>query len=299
VATTLELFLQGGLGNQLIQRAYAQSLVERSGVRLRINPFLLSPGWAALRRVSYRPLIPWMNSAGQELRPWLRQAAHWLRYYLARQLGMALHDGIPDEQVLTLLSAAQASGWFPLLGYVQRAQAFGSAANGFWSGLAEGLRHRHQLRPFPNHHVALHVRLGDYLLPQNQRLYAPLAIDQQLRDGLAWRERLGGTDPLRVITDDPASFHQLCPDAHRAEVLVMASSDPQADFLSLARHRHIVASNSTFSLCAGKLASMLWGDAGTTLLPRHWYREPSRDAVQQQEWSQLGFVLDVWPLQPR
>ena len=299
MATTLELFLQGGLGNQLIQRAYAHSLVERSGVRLRINPFLLSPGWAALRRVSYRPPIPWMSRAGQELRPWLRQASHWLRFYVARHRGMALHDGIPDEQVLALLSTAHAPGWFPLLGYVQRAQAFGSAASGFWSGLADQLRHQHQLRPFPKEHVALHVRLGDYLLPQNQRLYAPLAIEQQLLAALAWRERLGGIEPLRVITDDPASFSQLCPDAHRSEVRVMASSDPQADFLALASHRHIVASNSTFSLCAGKLASVLWGVAGTTLLPRHWYREPLRDAVQQQEWSQLGFVVDLWPLQLR
>ena len=297
MAVTLELFLQGGLGNQLIQQAYAESLVCRTGASLRLNPLMLSPGWAALRRVTHRRRAHWRGVDGVEIGFWPRQWLHWLRFYLARHRGHALHDGIADAQALALLSAAKATRWIPLVGYVQRAQAFGPAAAGFWAHVAALLKTEHRLRPYPGDQVALHVRLGDYLLPQNQRLYAPLAIEQQLKAALAWREQLGGRTPLRVITDDPAGFSRLCPDALQGEFFLSVSRDPQADFLTLACHRRIVASNSTFSLCAGKLAAMLWGDVGTTLLPRHWYREPSRDALQQQEWRQLDFVVDVWPLQ--
>jgi hypothetical protein len=295
LATTLELFLQGGLGNQLIQQAYAQSLVRRSGASLRLNPLLLTPGWAALRRVTYRPRTSWLGIDCPETRSSPRQWLHWFRFYRARRRGRALHDGVADKQALALLRAATAPSWIPLLGYFQRAQAFGPAADGFWTGVAERLRLQHHLRPCPLDQVALHVRLGDYLLPQNQRLYAPMFIDQQLQVALSWREQLGGKHPLQVITDDPVAFQRLCPVAHRGEVRLSASSDSQTDFLALACHRRIVASNSTFSLCAGKLSSKLWGDAGTTLLPRHWYRESSRDAVQQHEWRQLEFVVDVWP----
>ena len=299
MATTLELFLQGGVGNQLIQQAYAESLVSQSGSRLRLNTLLLSPAWAALRRVTFRQRSAWLGADAPETRPWLRQWLHLMRFYWARQRGLVVHDGLSDHQAQALLIAGAAPGWVPLLGYFQRAQAFGTASEAFWLRLAERLRGEHQLQPHPPDQVALHVRLGDYLLPQNQRLYAMVSIEQQLHAALAWRERLGGQAPLQVITDDPVVFRRLCPDAYRGDVRLMASSDPQQDFLTLCCHRRIVASNSTFSLCAGKVASVLWNDAGTILLPRHWYRDQSRDACQQQEWRQLTFVVDRWPLKPR
>jgi hypothetical protein len=297
LATTLELFLQGGVGNQLIQQAYAESLVSHSDVRLRLNPVLLSPAWAALRGVTFRQHSGWLGGDASETRPWLRQWFQLCRFYLARPRGLVVHEGLSDDQVQALLTTDPPPGWLPLLGYFQRAKAFGPAAEGFWVRLAERLRHEHQLRPHPEGQVALHVRLGDYLLPQNQRLYATAAIEQQLHAALTWRERLGGQAPLQVVTDDPVVFRRLCPEAYRGTVRLLASRDPQEDFLALCCHRRIVASNSTFSLCAGKIASILWGEAQTILLPRHWYREPSRDGHQQQEWGQLTFVVDRWPVQ--
>ncbi len=295
--TILELFLQGGVGNQLIQHAYAESLVRHSGARLRLNPLLLSPAWAVLRGVTFRQHSAWLGGDAAETRPWLRQWFHLLRFYLARPRGLVVHEGLSDDQAQALLTTDPPPGWLPLLGYFQRAQAFGPAAEGFWVRLAERLRREHQLRPHPADQVALHVRLGDYLLPQNQRLYATTSIEQQLHAALAWRTRLGGQAPLQVVTDDPVAFRRLCPEFYRGTVRLLASSDPREDFLALCCHRRIVASNSTFSLCAGKIASILWGEAGTILLPRHWYREPSRDDCQQQEWAQLTFVVDRWPVQ--
>ncbi len=297
MATTLELFLQGGVGNQLIQRAYAESLLSHSGARLRLNPLLLSPAWAVLRGVTLRQHSACIGDDALKTRPWLSQWFQLLRFYLARARGLVVHDGLSDDQVQALLTTDLAPGWVPLLGYFQRAQAFGPASDGFWVRVAERLRREHQLRPLPAEQVALHVRLGDYLLPQNQRLYAPGSIEQQLHAALAWRERLGGQVPLQVITDDPVAFTRLCPKSYRGTVRLMASNDPQEDFLALCCHRRIVASNSTFSLCAGKIASILWGETRTILLPRHWYREPSRDNCQQREWGQLTFIVDRWPVQ--
>ena len=296
MATTLELFLQGGVGNQLIQQAYAESLVSHSRARLRLNTLLLSPAWAALRGVTFRQHSGWLGGDAPETRPWLRQWFQLLRFYLARQRSLVVHDGLSHAQAQALLTK-DPPGWLPLLGYFQRAQAFGAAAEGFWVRLAERLRREYQLCPYPDEQVALHVRLGDYLLPQNQRLYATASIEQQLHAALAWRERLGGQAPLQVVTDDPVAFRCLCPESYRGTVRLIATGDPQEDFLALCCHRRIVASNSTFSLCAGKIASIMWGEGGTILLPRHWYREPSRDDCQQQEWRQLTFVVDRWPTQ--
>ena len=282
------------MGNQLIQQAYAHSLAWRSGASLRLNPLLLSPGWAALRRVTYRSCNPLLAADFSETLPWQSQWLHLLRFYLARHRGLALHDGITDDQALTFLNAAKPSGWLPLLGYVQRAQAFGPASDGFWIRVAELLHNQYRLKPYPSDQVALHVRFGDYLLPQNQLLFAPLVIRQQLEAALVWREQLGGRDSLQVVTDDPLTFSRRCPEIYRGDVYLSTSSNALDDFLTLVRHRRIVASNSTFSLCAGKLAASLWGDVGTTMLPQRWYRDSSRDVLQQQEWRQLQFVVDFW-----
>ena len=295
MVATLELFLQGGIGNQLIQCAYAVSLVRRTDVRLRLNPFLLSPVWALFHRVTYRPRIPWLGCDFPETQTWPRQCLHWLNSIISYKRGLVLHDGIGDEQAIKLLRTYKLTRWFPLFGYFQRAQALGPESDGFWVPLAERLRQHYLLRPSPPAQVAVHVRLGDYLLPHNQLIYAPLAIDHQLSAALAWRERLGGTKRLQVFTDDPLAFIRLCPDAFRDEITITASSEPQMDFLALACYRHIVTSNSTFSLCASKLSATLWGEARTALVPRHWYVDCASDALQQQELSQLQFVFDFWP----
>jgi hypothetical protein len=290
LAPTLELFLQGGLGNQLIQQAYAFSLAERSGARLRLNPLLLSSAWALLRGVTHRSRAPWLLPGCSEVRSWPRQWLHLYRLHWAHRHRWALDDAVADGQALAILADASSPRWLPLVGYFQRAQAFGLAAQGFWCSLAQLLHKQHQLYPHPHGQLAVHVRLGDYLLPQNQSLFAPVTVIEQLEVALAWRERLGSCKPLHVITDSPSTFEDSCPSNFRPEVRLRASKNAQQDFLELLRHRHIVASNSTFSLCAAKLSATLWRQANSAILPPRWYRDHQRDARQQQEWRQLDFV---------
>lgn len=290
MAPTLELFLQGGLGNQLIQQAYAFSLAERSGARLRLNPLLLSSAWASLRGVTHRTRAPWLLPGCSEIRAWPRQWLHLFRFHWARRQLWALDDAVADGQALAILTDASSPRWLPLVGYFQRAQAFGLAAEAFWWPLAQLLQTQYQLHPYSHGQLAVHVRLGDYLLPQNQSLYAPVAVTEQLEIALAWREQLRSCKPLHVITDDPLTFEDSCPANFKSEIRLCASKDPQQDFLELLRHRHIVASNSTFSLCAAKLSATLWCESDSAILPPRWYRDPQRDVRQQQEWQQLDFL---------
>jgi hypothetical protein len=295
---TLELFLQGGFGNQLIQHAYACALAERTGSSVRLNPLLLSRAWAQWRQVTHRSRVPWPLQGGRDVSPWPRQWLHLLRLQWRLRRGSGVfHDGIGDAQALALLSDERTPSWLPLLGYFQRHQAFAPEAQGFWHALAQRLQSQHRLHPWPLDQVVIHVRLGDYLLPQNQQLYAPLSVEQQLDRAFSWREQLSSQHALHVITDDPSSFERLCPSARRSELHLIASGNPQADFIELMRHCRIVASNSTFSLCAGQLSAVLWREPKPMLLPPRWYRDPERDAAQQQEWKQLNFVaLDASPL---
>jgi hypothetical protein len=70
---------------------------------------------------------------------------------------------------------------------------------------------------------------------------------------------------------------------------LIGGSSADDDFLLLASHRHIVASNSSFSFCAGRLAATLWGDKTPLLRPDHWFNDPIQDARQDAEWRACSF----------
>jgi hypothetical protein len=256
----LDLFLQGGLGNQLIQLAYAHSLQVRTGARVRINPVLLHPIWARLRSITLRdPCWPWV-SASPQVTGLPRQAFGLLRLYGSRFGQGPFTDRISDAELLHSIGESRAGAWHGLLGYFQRSQAFGGPAQQFWSYFKDQLLKHYSLAPFPQGQIAVHVRLGDYLRPENQRLFAHYPFAQQIQDAQEWSRQLGSTDTIRVVTDDPGMLKGLL-EGHPTygPIEIFRGQNALDDFLFLARHRHIVGSNSTFSLCSGRLSSELWG----------------------------------------
>ena len=290
----LDLFLQGGLGNQLIQLAYAHSLQVRTGARVRINPVLLHPLWARLRSITLRePCWPWV-SASPQVTGLPRQAVGLLRLYGSRFGQGPFTDRLSDAELLQRIGASRAGAWHGLLGYFQRSQAFAEPADHFWRYFKDQLLKHYSLTPFPQGQIAVHVRLGDYLRPENQRLFAHYPFAQQIQDAQEWRRQLGSTDPIRVVTDDPVTLKGLL-EGHPAfgPIEIYRGQNAVDDFLFLARHRHIVGSNSTFSLCSGRLSSELWGLDHVLTIPSKWYENKNLDRQINCELKQCSFLRFV------
>lgn len=286
----LELFLQGGLGNQLIQLAYAESIRTRMGGQVSINPLMLHPLWARLRSISRRERCwPWA-SAMPEVNGLVRQLYGFGRLYQSRLSEGPFTDRCGDQEILQRIIRSRAGAWHGLLGYFQRRQAFGESAQGFWTELKQRLLLRYPLKPFPHGQVVAHIRLGDYLWPENQRLFAHYPLAQQLRDARQWSQRLGGPETIHLVTDDPEHLRHLLALQSPGSFLVYQGRSAEEDFLFLTRHRHIVGSNSTFSFCSAKLAAELWSVPQTLSIPARWYVDADLDQQIQSEWSSCSFV---------
>jgi len=293
MTTQLELFLQGGLGNQLIQLAYADSLQVRTGSRVRINPVLLHPIWSRLRSISRRQRCwPWASTL-PEVSGLPRQVLGLFRLYHSRLRAGPFTDRCSDNELLEQITATGVDAWQGLLGYFQRHQVFGDPAQRFWSHLKRQLLQRHTLTPFPRGQVVAHIRLGDYLWPENQRLFARYPLSQQIRNAQQWSSQLGGPETVHLVTDDPIHLQQLLADQPSGSFAIHRGVNAEDDFLFLARHRHIVGSNSTFSLCSGRLATELWGEPHVLTIPSRWYVDPVWDDQIQCEWSQCPFVRRI------
>lgn len=293
MTTQLELFLQGGLGNQLIQLAYADSLEARTGSRVRINPVLLHPIWSRLRSISRRKRCwPWASTL-PEASALPRQALGLLRLYQSRLRARPLTDRCSDAELLQQITSPRGDAWQGLLGYFQRHQALASPAQRFWRNLKQQVEQRYALVPFPRGQVVAHIRLGDYLWPENQRLFARYPLSEQIRDAQQWSCQLGGPETVHLVTDDPIHLQQLLADQPPGLFEIYRGINAEDDFLFLARHRHIVGSNSTFSLCSGRLAAELWGEPHVLTIPARWYVDPELDDQIQGEWSQCPFVRRI------
>jgi len=290
MTTQLELFLQGGLGNQLIQLAYADSLQVRTGSRVRINPVLLHPIWSRLRSISRRKRCwPWASTL-PEAAGLPSQAMGLLRLNYSRLQKGPFTDRFSDVELLQQISASRADAWHGLLGYFQRHQALGSPAQRFWRHIKQQLLQRYSLKPFPRGQVAAHIRLGDYLWPENQRLFARYSLEQQIREAQRWSRALGGPEIIHLVTDDPLSLDRLLAHCSIGRYEVYRGGTAEDDFLFLASHRHIVGSNSTFSLCSGKLSHELWGESQSLTLPFNWYRDAAMNKQMQLELEQCAFL---------
>lgn len=292
MTTQLELFLQGGLGNQLIQLAYADSLQVRTGCRVRINPVLLHPIWSRLRSISRRKRCwPWASPLPDVIDvPRKVWGVLWL--YQSRFWSGPITDCLDDAELLQRITSSQAKRWFGLLGYFQRRQAFDESSQRFWSHLKNNLLQRHSIVPFPHGQVVAHIRLGDYLWPANQRLFARYPLGQQIHDARSWSNQLGGLKPIHLVTDDPLNLKRLLAQLQlpSQEFKLHQADNAEEDFLFLARHRHIVGSNSTFSLCAGRLASELWGKTQVLRIPSQWYVDHAKNHQILAELDPCPFV---------
>ena len=294
MSANLELFLQGGLGNQLIQHAYAFGLARRTSRNLILNPILLSSIWARLRGITFRSRFVSADWDHFEVEALPMQLMKFIMFSFSKRRSPCVSDQLSHSLVQQLLRDGHKLPWIPMHGYFQRSEAFGLDVSPFWRSLAFKLSSRSDWSISDPKSVVVHVRLGDYLLPQNVRLYARLDLEKQLLTAIQWRDRLGGVEPVHIMTDDYLVFKQLCPSSLMSHLYLLGPQDAEQDFLRLCQYRNIIASNSTFSLCAGAISSVLAGGLRTTMLPFSWFRDPLQNSLQYVEWSQLPFVECFW-----
>ena len=288
----IEVFVQGGLGNQIIQCAYASSVAARTGSSIALNNLFLSVAWARIRRITYRKPSQIIDFLPVRKVNIFLQLLDLFSLKVSLISNRACVDGMSDAQILR--KANQQPNKLFLLGYFQRQEAFQHVVpHDFWSCLAKHVRQSIPgLKPFSNGQVVVHVRLGDYLVPENQKLFASQSLDLSLVRADSWMRRLGNLSPLiHVVTDDARTLRTQIPRFWQEKILILEGGSPEADFILLARHKHIVAANSTFSLCAGRLSSELWGPSSVTLRPDRWYVEDSLDRSFDDELRACAFCL--------
>jgi len=286
----LDVFLKGGLGNQLIQMAYADSLHVRTGINVRINPVLLHPFFSYLHSISRRDhAFRSVNSLNQVLMPPI-QAVSLIKLCLAHLNSTIVSDHFTDGQIIDQIIQTNTKPWYGLVGYFQRRQAFDTTAKRFWSHLKNQLLQQYTLRPFPIGQVVAHIRLGDYLWPENQRMFAKYPLSKQLHAARKWSESLGGPKPIHLVTDDPSTLRKLLPKYGSKSFVIYQGADAEDDFLFLAKHRHIIGSNSTFSLTSAKLASELWNEPHVLKLPNRWFVNNTLDAAIKEELLNCSFI---------
>ena len=289
--STIELFPQGGLGNQLIQYAYASSLSVSTGADLTVNPVLLSRAWSKMRGISPRTHSQLLLNINSLRSRKADQLQGLLRLYSLLGRQSCITDSVDYESARVLILSGRRSV-LPMYGYFQHHQAFTGFSKSFWKSLSLSLSSRYfPLEPRPFGQVALHVRMGDYRLPENVRLFFQPHLIDLINAALCWRSSLGGTEPIALFTDDPTAVRNELPVYLESSVEIFSGMSPEVDFLQLACYQHLISSNSTFSLCAGRLSSELWGLKTTVAHPDRWFINPQIDSIQQRELRQSGFCV--------
>ena len=160
------------------------------------------------------------------------------------------------------------------------------------SNLGIPFEYRPLITPYDRHYnpakdIAIHVRRGDYLDARNRDRYGIVSIEDLLREGHSLARGTGGQ--LVIFSDSPdlvgSEIAKLSLDSQGCRVRILSSEDlstsPLNEFVLMAEFRHLVISNSTFSLWAGRLgpqpktvvAPWPWfksGEQPMNLLPAHW-----------------------------
>jgi len=202
----------------------------------------------------------------------------------------SLMDCLDDNETIKIIRGGEHGNWFGMKGYFQRYEAFGGKENPFWFKLKNKLTEKYSIKPFRYGQVVAHVRLGDYLTTENRRIFEEYKIEKQLIDAQEWSEKLGESRVIHLVTDDPARLRILLNKHKSGQYSIYSGKSDEDDFLFLARHRHIVGCNSTFSLCSGRLSAELWGERHVIRIPSRWYKDDVMNDKMQTELDQCSFI---------
>ena len=249
----------GGLGNQLFQYAAGKALAERHGVELALDltefnnsrytqrPFLLD-------RLRVPEAGRWAEGEGIFVRAkWRRRVARALQRAGLPKLGSSREHYEPHFHYDPAFAALGPDTM--LFGFFQSERYFIEIADKLrdWfspreslSGAADEMLARIQTSQLP---VSVHVRRCDYLNPGTAEIHGIVA-EPYYREALGrLQSAIGAEAELFVFSDDPGAAEQVLNFVPRSR-LVHVRGDPNRpweDMVLMARCRHHVTANSSFS----------------------------------------------------
>ena len=280
MAKKLDLLIQGGLGNQLLQWVLASTLATQQGRELRIDSTLMLSWSRAKRGLSQRQISPLLGSADKAWHRWLLARARRRTHPL---------DGstLTDAQLLALSSSEELLALTPdrLITHGTTPLLFEAPFEEAWLDI-----HRRLPRIQTKAGLGLHLRRGDYLNPSSGFMALPLGYYrraiQRVFEQMPQLERR-----IALFSDDP-DWGQ----AHLSDSswdLEIASGTPEEDLAAMAAMQALVISNSSLSAIAAHLGES-FGEMQMVICPDQWLSDPNRKALgdlQKPSWISL-------PIQP-
>ena len=237
--------IQGGLGNQMFQYAYAWALYHAFPARVRVDlssyqggradrPYLLEDVFEMPDRFAHVPSVKMNRCVRLRLDRFDRSEESTLKFK-ASFLENDLRGFV--------------SGYFPSFRYIKTVEAKVRrnfrykqplpTDSGRWADLIAG-----------SDSVALHVRRGDYLRPENKEEFSGICTKEYYQAAREVIRRLRPAARFFIFSDDPG----WCRDdfAEPGDVIV-STADGTPDWVDMAlmsRCEHAITANSSFSLWA-------------------------------------------------
>ena len=276
----LDLLIQGGLGNQLLQWVLASTLASRQERELRIDSTLMR-SWSRSRRgLSQRLISPLLG-------PGNKTWHHWLLARSRRRLRPLDRSTLTDAQLLTLGSSEDLLALTPdrLITHGTTPLLFESPFHEAWLDIYRRLP---QVRAGAG--LGLHLRRGDYLNPASGFMALPLGYYRRAIQRVY--EQMPELERRIVLFSDDPDWGQ----AHLSDSsweLEIASGTPEEDLAAMAAMKALVISNSSLSAIAAHLGESS-GGLQLVICPDQWLSNPKRKALgdlRKPSWISL-------PIQP-
>ena len=273
--------LKGGLGNQLFIAAAAILTSKlHPNVKVRLDE-------SFLERDSLRDFALDAYSLPPQLgveRAWIHGILH--RRPRIRRLLKGASLALKEEEINLFDLPSQAScveGYFQNLEYVDYVKKE-------MLQVCETYKSSQNIPKLPESYIAVHVRRGDYLKPENQKVHGLVSTDYVIAGIQEVQGRIGEL-PVVLFTDSPAHVHEefsvapfefqlVGPDEATAELTLAA----------MAKAKGLVISNSSLSWWAAWVATRSNAESITPVVrPKNWYagRETPEELVPK-DWITIA-----------
>ena len=135
-------------------------------------------------------------------------------------------------------------------------------------------------------YFGVHSRLGDYLNDSWRDFLGPTDPSLLLELGRQLSQKHGGL-PIRVFTDSPAVFQELCPELTTGQYEISDAVSSWDALTGMARSHAFVMSNITLWWWAAFIATTYRSDPVDVLMPFPWHVTPDRadDLLPLPEWT--------------